>query len=173
MMYAQSVEGLLRALAPLSASAKRRFTELGVDPDKRLEPAYPREKWLELIRLACELTAPGQELEPASRALGRRFMEGYAQTLVGKAMLTMLRVIGPRRALGRMSKNFRTGNNFSETKLEEPAPGVYELWCSHVTLAGWYQGIIEGGLTLAGARDVKATLLRRENEGAVFKVEWS
>ena len=34
MMYAQSVEGLLRALAPLSASAKRRFTELGVDPDK-------------------------------------------------------------------------------------------------------------------------------------------
>ena len=171
-MYAQSVEGLFRALAPLSASVKQRFAALGVDPDKRLEPAYTREKWLELIRLACELTAPGQDVEVATRALGRRFMEGYGQTLVGKAMLTMLRVIGPRRALDRMSKNFRTGNNFSQTKLSQPSPGVYELWCSHVTIAGWYQGIIEGGLTLSGAREVKATLVRRENEGAVFRVEW-
>ena len=72
----------------------------------------------------------------------------------------------------RMSKSFRTGNNFSETRVDEPSPGRHELWCSHVTLAGWCRGIIEAGLTLAGGREVKATLLRREADGAVFAVEW-
>ena len=171
-MFSQTVEGLLRALAPMSATSKQKLAAIGVDPDQRLDAAYSREKWLELIHLACDIHHPGRDREETSYELGCRFMGTYGQTLVGKAMLTALRVIGPRRALDRMSRNFRTGNNFSETKLTEPTPGRYELWCSHVTLAGWYRGVIEAGLSLAGASDVKVTLLRREREGAVFQVEW-
>ncbi len=173
VMYAHSVQGLLRSLGPLSSTAKQRLKALGVDPDERLEAAYSREKWLELINLACELTFPGVDKEEASYQLGRRFMGAYAETLVGKAMLTMLRVIGPKRSLERMSRNFRTGNNFSQTRVSEPSPGVYELWCSHVSLAGWYRGIIEAGLERAGANQVRATLLRREDDGAVFRVQWT
>jgi uncharacterized protein (TIGR02265 family) len=172
LVFSQTVEGLLKALSPMSATSKLKLQAIGVDPDRRLEPAYSREKWLELMRLACDIHAPGKQLEPTSYDLGRRFMTAYTQGLVGKAMMAALRVIGPRRALERMSRNFRTGNNFSETKLTEPSPGRYELWCSHATIAGWYQGIIEAGLALAGATEVKATLLRRENGGAVFQVEW-
>lgn len=172
MVFSQTVDGLLKALTPMSATSKLKLVAIGVDPDQRLEPAYPREKWLELIHLACEIHAPGKDHEAASYELGRRFMTSYTQGLVGKAMMAALRVIGPRRALERMSRNFRTGNNFSETRLTEPTKGVYELWCSHATLAGWYQGIIEAGLLLAGAAEVKATLVRREQGGAVFQVEW-
>jgi uncharacterized protein (TIGR02265 family) len=172
LVFSQTVEGLLKALSPMSATSKQKLAAIGVDPDQRLEPAYTREKWLELMHLACDIHAPGRELEPASYELGRRFMAAYTEGLVGKAMMTALRVIGPKRALERMSRNFRTGNNFSETRLVERSPGSYELWCSHATIAGWYQGIIEAGLALAGAHEVKATLLRRENGGAVFQVEW-
>jgi uncharacterized protein (TIGR02265 family) len=172
LVFAQTVEGLLKALSPMSATSRQKLAAIGVDPDQRLEPAYPRDKWLELMHLACELTAPGKDHEPTSYELGRRFMGTYTQGLVGKAMMAALRVIGPKRALERMSRNFRTGNNFSETKLTEPSPGRFELWCSHATIAGWYQGIIETGLVLAGAAEAKVTLLRRQDGGAVFQVEW-
>ena len=46
------------------------------------------------------------------------FWSGYEKTLVGSALTAMLRVLGPKRTLERMTRNFRTANNYTEVTVE-------------------------------------------------------
>ena len=175
LIFAPAVEGLLRSLKPvLDASAKAKLKAAGLDPEAPVPPGVPLETWLKVITIASELVAPGTSFDEGSYRLGRRFIDGYAETLVGKALLAALRVLGPRRTLARMSRNFRSGNNFSDTTLSEPSPGDYRLWCNQVSYPHWYRGVIEAGLEAAGAREVQVELYAHDlsTKSATFRVRW-
>jgi uncharacterized protein (TIGR02265 family) len=175
LIFSQTVEGLLRALGPLSEPSKARFRDLGVDPDGPLAPAYPVEQWLELMKLGVEVMTPELPFEEGLVLLGRRFVDGYGLTLMGKAMLMAMRLFGPQRTLARFSRNLSTGSNFFESKVSQFAPGQWALWINRVTWPGWYYGIIARGLEHAGASEVKVSLLSHEGEGlaACLLVSWS
>ncbi len=175
LVFSQTVDGLFRALRPLSQSAKDRFRALGVDPDQRLDPAYPVEQWLKMMQLGVELFAPGRPFEEGIYALGRRFVDGYGETMVGKAMLVGMRLLGPERTLARFSRNLKTGSTFFESTVTPRGAGCWELWINRVTWPGWYFGLVEGGLTHAGARGVKVSLLSHEGPGlgARLLVSWA
>lgn len=173
LIFAQTFEGLLRALGPkLDERMATELRKAGVDPAAELKPAYPLAVFQQTIRLVGEAVAPGQPPEVQTFEAGRAFIDGYGQTMVGKAMLGMMRVIGARRSLERLSRQFRTGNNFSETTLRELGDGEYELWVNQVTIPGWYRGLITAGLERAGAREVTVELLTQADAAGTFRIKW-
>ncbi|MEW5740285.1 MAG: DUF2378 family protein [Myxococcota bacterium] len=173
LIFSQTFEGLFRAAAEsLDEPTIAALKAAGIDPQEELKPAYPLAVFHAVARLLAERLFPGLESEEQLRRLGRRFMDGYAQTMVGRAMVGVMRVIGPRRTLERLSRQFRTGNNFSETRVEELGPGHSQLWCNQASFPAWYEGIVARGLEFTGARDVQVALIRRDEAGATFRITW-
>lgn len=174
LIFVQTFEGLTRAYGSrFTPELLTNFRLYGFDPE-RLLPAYPQKTFIEVVRLIARALNPGLEENEAIRAVGRGFIDGYDETLVGRAMLGMIRLIGPRRTLERLTRQFRTGNNFSDTRLMQKGPTEYELWCNEVRLPGWYQGIISRGLEVAGSRDVSVEVVNRDDSGGgTFLIRWA
>ncbi len=174
LIFSQTVEGLFRSLGPLSDDAVARFRAIGVDPKQALAPAYPVEQWLQLMKAAAEWRYPSMPFSEAMEALGRGFVDGYGETMIGKAMLAMLRVMGPKWALARFRRSLSTGSNFFETTAVERTPREVEVSLNRCTWPEWYFGIIGRGLEHAGAKNVSVSLLSHEGSGraATLLVTW-
>jgi uncharacterized protein (TIGR02265 family) len=172
LIFSQTIEGLFRAMAAEREVLRPQLVALGVDPRAPLRPAYPLPVFLEVVGLFGARLLPGATPEAQACEVGRRFISGYGETMVGRAMLGMTRLIGPRRTLERLSRQFRTGNNFSETKLTEVGPQRFELWCNQVTSPGWYRGLLLAGLEHSGARAVEVTFVGSDTEGGRFHISW-
>lgn len=174
LIFAQTFEGLLRSLTgKLTPRLATGLRERGFDPGLPLLPAYPQAVFVEVVSFLSRELHPGLGPDDASCALGRGFMDGYGETMVGRAMMAMMRLIGPRRTLERVSRQFRTGNNFSETKLTPVGATEYHLWVNECRLPGWYIGLLSRGLELAGAKAVKVELIHRDQAGGNFRVQWT
>jgi uncharacterized protein (TIGR02265 family) len=174
VMFSSAIEGLIRALGDrLDVTTNAPFKAAGIDLLGKIQPAYDRAIWLQASRLAGELLFPGKPVEEQQHLLGHRFMNGFAETLVGKALATMMRMVGPRKTLDRIQRNFRMGNNFTEATLREVELHVCELWISPVAYPEFYQGLVEAGLMLAGGKSVEAMPVKREGESVTLRVRWS
>ena len=89
-------------------------------------------------------------------------------------MFGVLKVIGPKKALARMERNFRSGNNYLRTRFTELGPREVELWFSHLHgQPGFSGGIIRAGGQLIGAKDLRVEVVRVEGDAGVFRVTWS
>lgn len=184
LLFSQAAESLQRALGPLlTAQARQRFKELGLDYSKPLEPAYPLAAWRKVVNYAGELVAPHQPYDRQQFALGSRFITAYTDTVIGRATLGFMRLLGPRRTLERMAKTLRTGNNYSETKLTQLGPNVFELWCNHVQNPSFYRGMLQTGLEHTGITGVQVTTSAIDrppgdvstatgDTGASFRISW-
>lgn len=174
VVFEQTIEGLLRALGPhLNDATRARLKAVGLDVDGKLKVAYPVTIWIEVLWIAGEVLAPGKDRDEATYIVGRRFLEAYEATLMGKAACAMARVVGPKRTLDRMTRNFRTGSSYGTSRLVELGGGRYEAHCFPVSVPGFYRGLIEAGLEVAGAKNARVTLVRWERpEEAVYEVTW-
>lgn len=174
LVFLQTFEGLTRAYGShFDHELQTNFRLYGFDPE-RLLPAYPQQTFIEVLRLLARKLHPELEQNDAIRLTARGFMDGYDQTLVGKAMLAAIRIIGPRRTLERLTRQFRTGNNFSDTRLTQLGPTEFELWCNEVQLPGWYEGLVGRGLEIAGATDLTVHFVKRDDSGGgTFHLRWS
>lgn len=174
VVFEQTIEGLIRALGPkLDESVKDRFKAAGLDVRQKLKVAYPVTTWVEVLWIAGQVLAPGLERDEATYIVGKRFIQAYELTLMGKATTTMARVVGPRRTLERMTRNFRTGSSYGTSRLVELAPGRFEIYCFPVSVPGFYRGMLEAGVEVAGGKNVRVQLARWEKpEEAVFEVTW-
>lgn len=174
LIFAQTFEGLFRAVsARLDERLSEALRQLGVDPNAELKPAYPLAVFLATVKLLGHELFPEAPEEERQYQLGCLFMDGYRQTMVGRAMVGMMRIIGPRRTLERLSRQFRTGNNFSETKVEDLGPNECRLWCNQVTVPGWYRGLVTKGLEFSGATNVQISLIAHDAAGGTFHIRWS
>lgn len=173
LIFAQTFEGLLRSLSgKLTPALTAGLRERGLDPGATLLPAYPRQVFTDVISFVARELHPGLSPDAGVIAVGRTFMDGYGETMIGRAMMAMMRLIGPRRTLERVTRQFRTGNNYSETKLIAVGATEYHLWVNEVRLPGWYIGIVSRGLELAGGLDVKVELSQHDEAGGTFVVKW-
>lgn len=172
VIFLQAFESLQRALGErLDPALRGRFkAELGVDFG-HLNPAYPLEAWNRGVRLAMQVLFPGDPR--AERLMGARIVQTFAETTIGGALFVMLRVMGPRRALVRLTRNLRTSNNYSETSTKELDPNTYEVWINQVELPHFDAGVLEAGLSNAGARDVKVDVVSTDAKGTTYRVGWS
>ena len=174
LIFAQTFEGLVRSIGPgLTPELRRGMRELGFNCDARLEPAYSIEVFCAVVEFVARSLYPSMSLDEAIAQVGRGFMDGFDETLIGRAMLGMMRVIGPEGSLKRVTQNFRTANNYSQTRLTRLAPRHFELWVNELRMPGWYVGIISRGLELAGGQNPRVVLDRRDPvQGGHFRVEW-
>jgi len=176
LVFEQTIESMFhRALnGRLTPRCKARLREAGLDVDQKPRPAYTLEAWMNFLRIAAEELHPGEPLEQAAFKLGLVYMEGFRETMLGRAVLSLLRVLGPRRALGRAAQSFRSSNNYTETRLTEVGPRHFELWLNEVgPLPSFSAGLIHGGLKVSGARDIVVDITGYDGHACTFRVQWS
>jgi uncharacterized protein (TIGR02265 family) len=130
LVFDQAVDGLfLRGHGDkLTPAMKAELKVLGVDLDKKLLPAYP----LKTINAATEVMrrhvyAHLADDAEAYRVMGEAILDGYFDTVLGRAMANLLRVIGFRKAIDRMPRNLASGNNYQVAALNWLGPNEVEL----------------------------------------------
>lgn len=143
----------------------------GVD-FKKLQAAYPAQTWREVSRIAARGLFPGQPPDKADFQLGQRFMEQYAQTIIGRALMATLSVIGPRRAFTRVSRSFRTSNNYTEDRVTAHGPNDYELWLNEVLVPWVNAGVLQAALSAIGAKGCVVEVVALDAEGVTYRCRW-
>ncbi len=172
VVFAASMEAALRAFEPTTPEERVCFEALGLKLEA-LEPAYPLEAWHTLLDTSAASRFPRlPEFERYSQ-LGRLFMHGYARTSVGGALLSLLRVVGPERAVQRMTRNFRTANDFTDVEVLLLPPNGALLRFTHVERPGFVHGLLTAAMEAAEAPNLSVQFLSNEGAAATFEVRWS
>jgi uncharacterized protein (TIGR02265 family) len=175
IIFGTSVEGMLRALGPdrEAPEVKAALVALGVNPERML-PGYNVPTYVKLMEFIGAHRFPTLKGEARDRELGREFIRGFAQTLVGKATMAMGRVLGPRRATMRLTRSMRTVNNYSTSGCSELNATSMEVWCEPVLRPWYYVGVFEeGGRSLHGpSYSVELRKFEPRSERAEFLISW-
>jgi len=172
VVFVAGMEGLIKALEPrVDAAFWKKLRERGFDREKPLLAATPAKTWLLVLEAGVE--AVGGDRTAALRALGVAAIEGFQQTLVGRALFPLLKLIGLKRGLERISRSFQSGNDFLDMKLVSFEPGEARLEAREVLGVGeHFAGMLIAGCTAVGAREVSCET-RPAGNGAHFVVKWS
>lgn len=184
-VFSSALEGFGRAFRPrISPAAIDELRALGLDFD-RLQPAYSLHVWEQTVRVVARALFPSMSPEDAWRRLGREFVPGYTETLLGRALLGMARIVGPRRLMERIGRNLRSGGNFAvvtthvvsanEVEVESSidAPFLAEWAGRDLVMHSYRQGVLEGALE---AINVQGTVVLahvdRAKQSAKYRVSW-
>ncbi len=173
LVWGHTVEGLVRCVRP---RATPRWVEKmrahGLDVEKPLATAYTKEQWRHFIFTSAEELFEGT-MESRLEQLGADLMTAYAQTFLGRAVAAVLKIIGPKRTLERMTKSLRSGNNYSDTRATFTGPRRAEFWINETLGAPSYIcGAIATVMAIGGARSVRVRTLSTDGQGATFEIEW-
>jgi uncharacterized protein (TIGR02265 family) len=175
VVYRNTVEALfLKALGRrLSMRCVERVKEAGIDLRGKLQAFYPRETYYRCVRILGEELFGELGEEERMLRLGHAFMDGYEQTLIGKAMLQAVRFMGPRRTLERMTANFRSSNNYMQTELREEKPGDMHLTLSQTSGApSYFEGVLVRAMAAARAKDCRIEREASDGSRCTFHITW-
>lgn len=170
VIFSATVEGLIRAMGDkLNDAANKRFEALGMPLKGKLQPTYPRPLWIKVCLLAGEIMFPNLPPEQQRVHLGRRFISGYGETLVGKTLLTAMKLLGPRRSLERLQRSLQTGNSYTRVTLRETPEG-FELEVADAPYPEWYQGMFEAALQVTGSKTPSVTPIKRVGNDITYRI---
>lgn len=172
VVFGQSMEGIYRALAPHTPQERAAFLKAGITKEK-FNPAYPIANWLEIIDACAASRFAGQSELDRFTEVGRLFFTGFQKTLIGSALMAMLKILGPRRTLERLTRNFRTANNFTEGTLESLAPNHHRVRINYTARPGFYLGVMETGCLYAGAKGLSVTILETKDLATTYEIKWT
>src|SRR4029453_3394206 len=106
--------------------------------------------------------------------IGEACIDGFRETMLGRAVLSLLRVLGPRRALMRATQNFRAGNNYTESRLKELGPTQFELWMNEGGPDPSFTArTIHARLRVAGAHDIVIETSGYDGHPCTYRINWS
>jgi len=173
VVFEQTMEGLLRAIRPrMTPACKTRLKAAGLDIDAQLLPAYPFDVWMKCLLASAEETWPHEPRDRALFKVGEAFIEGYRETFLGRAVLGLIRVLGPRRAIHRATRNFRSGNNYTDAKITELSESCLELWMNEVgPYPTFTQGLVEAALRAAGVSP-KVEIKDHDGHACTYRCTW-
>jgi uncharacterized protein (TIGR02265 family) len=175
VVFDHTVEGLfLIALqGRLSSVAMARLRAAGMDLSKKLLPAYGFETWKRCLEVAVTDLYGRLPRDEGYRRLGHDMVQGMGKTVIGRAMVGVARLLGPLRALRRLDHNLHSADNYVQARITELSSHWCEVGINEVmNQPGYYQGILEACLEMAGAREIRVELIGREGNGASFLVQW-
>jgi uncharacterized protein (TIGR02265 family) len=176
LVFAQTFEGLFHRAykGQVTPALRERMRAHGVDLDRPLQPAYPVEAWNAALLETARALHPDLPLEAAYQKVGERFLEGFGETLIGSAMMALLRTVGYRRALARMERNFRTGNNYIRSHMVERGPTEVDVHFEDMREPpGFFTGIFLAGARMTGAQGVRVECERTGELQCRFHITWA
>jgi len=172
-VFSQSMEGLYRALAPHTPKERAAFLAAGVTSDKHFAPAYPVELHVAILDACADSRFSHLPELQRYTEVGKLFFSGFEKTLIGSALMAMLRVLGPRRTLDRLTRNFRTANNFTEGTLTTFAPNHHHVRINYTVRPGFYRGLLESGVRQAGAKDLTVNVVETKDFATTYELKWA
>ena len=176
LVFSHSLQSLLSRAFPsgVPAALKEKLRGMGVELERPLLPAYPKDTWSRCVEHGARYAFPAEPRELGWRRMGERMVEGYQETMIGRAMFSTLRLLGPRRMLLRSQKSFRSGNNYTEVRLTDVAPTVLDVWFNETdeVLRQFTLGLVLAGMRSAGAEEPRADITHRDALGVTIRASW-
>jgi len=155
VVFSQSMEGLYRALSPHTPAERAAFLAAGVKDDTKFAPAYPVDLHIAILdACAASRFAHLPELERYTE-VGKLFFTGFQKTLIGSAMLAMLKILGPRRTLDRLT------------------PTHHHVHINFTKRPGFYLGLLYSGCLHAGAKDLKITVVETKDFATTYDIQFA
>lgn len=177
LVFARTVEALfVRALENrLTPACRGHLKAAGLDLDQKLQRHYTLGQWKEFLRIAAAHVYGGVPMEAAYYSLGERFMNAYFGTFLGRAMLGVAKLAGPRKLLLCAANGFRASNNFSEVGIIERGPTSLELRMNDVLadVPTFAAGLLARAVELSGGWRVVALPEEFDGQSATFHLRWS
>jgi uncharacterized protein (TIGR02265 family) len=187
VVFATAVEGTRKAFSKqLTPELKAQLKGAGLDLDG-IQAGYSLDTWLKAMRLLAAALFPDLRPEERHRQLGREFMKGYVQTAIGFATLTTAKLIGAKRTLLRMGRNFRTAANYIDAEVTDVGPREVHLRLTvgdefrprvgpdaNDVIVHYRHGVLEETLALLGVNGTVEVLeVHPDRPGARFRITWS
>jgi uncharacterized protein (TIGR02265 family) len=175
LIFEHAVDGLFRRglAGRVTPSLKEQLREAGLDLERPLLPAYRWDTWVRCVGLTARAVYPTEAPEVGWRLIGERSVDGYRETAVGAAMFGVLRLLGPKRMLGRTRQNFRSANNYTEARITEVGPREADLWMNERGQLRYFtQGAVLAGMRGAGAKDARVEVRQFDDAGVTYRVTW-
>jgi uncharacterized protein (TIGR02265 family) len=124
----QTIDNLLRPYRNrLLPNVVRRLSALGVDANGKLLPTFLRPVQDETIRVLAEEYYPGQPMDVSTRQVGADSIRVVEESLMGRTLMRMLRLLPHQAALKRLPTLMRIGNNFLDVKVTDLGGKRYTL----------------------------------------------
>lgn len=178
LVFGQILEALfLKGLkGKLSPELIVKLRKLGLDLEKPLLPAYPRATVHECISLTARTLYPDLPISDAFYLVGKSVTPGQRSTFLGNAILTVVSLIGPHRTLERVTRTFRTTNNYMNVVLERVGDTEYLLRLDPSNeYPSYMQAVIEDLLGVANAKSLRVVVEKhdRTTEHCTYRITWS
>lgn len=180
VVYNHTVKSFLRHVLErrghLNAKVTAELGRLGLDVARPSD--MPIDAWWKVLALSVRLVAGDREQDAAWEMMGGEVMRGFAETLVGKSAFLVLRLLGPRRALRRLTEQYRTADSVTTVESRELDPTSIELVYTVVggiPQPSYVKGILKAGMELVGARDTKVSWSHDEQTPGAWRyvVSWA
>ncbi len=173
-VYKESISNILSAVEKrLSPKILERLKkDAGIEP-AALKPAYPLKTQDAMIKVLAEELYPGKHPDVATYELGTTLMARYSENVLGRAMFSVIRLLGPMRVLKRVPDFFKQGNIYVNVSLNVTGPSSYEL--DHNEVGRWphfTRGSMASSGTVIGLKDHAVELLSYDGHRAKYRVSW-
>lgn len=176
LWFQNAVEGLfIRNLSSqLNDENRRALAAAGLKLDKLL-PAYPVSVMKAALQVVGPVVLPKGTWAEQQRDLGNRLVKGYFDTVLGAALSSLLRLVGPDRGLSRLDRSLRSITNYLDCRVENRAPQQVEVVVEPVDGLSWFLlGIFEGsgGLLFTKGGTSTIELLNETAEQCRLRITW-
>lgn len=146
----------------------------GMGIDARRPRDLPQAAWYRMMALAAERIGPGRPTSDNLERVGRAFLRGYTESVVGRAILIGARLMGPRRTLLRMAESFKSGDTSTTIIATEPGPGMVDILVNpDGGVPAYFCGLFSELLNLIGVVSNQVEVRTSPYGGSVFRVSWS
>ncbi|MBL8913612.1 MAG: DUF2378 family protein [Archangium sp.] len=129
VIYRHTVEAFVQRVITraglLSIDFSRELLALGLDVHRCRDVDLAT--WSQVVRATAKRMSPGKSEDAALEDVGRAMLVGFAESLVGKGLMFILRRLGARHALLRMPQNYRSADSVTEVTAREVSPFTVEL----------------------------------------------
>jgi uncharacterized protein (TIGR02265 family) len=171
-VYAHTVEGLFfkalraRITPPVAAQLK----ELGIDLAGKPREV-PHLQWKEALVIAASLFEGTDDQR--FRQIGQSVLRHYEETVMGRAVVAVMRILGPTRIFHRVNQTLRSANNYI---VAEFTPAGERAWDGIVNECNgnphYIAGVLEQGLIISGAKEVDVAVRNFDGHAAMFSIRW-
>lgn len=170
VIYRHTVEAFLERVV-----LRRQLLTSAVLRARGLWPArdLPLAQWVALLEEVAGLLAPAAPRDEALEQVGRELIRGYAETLVGRSVQLVARLLGPQRALLRLSDSFGTADSTSQVSARAEGPRQVRIeFGDDAGTPTYLEGIFRQLLEALGVGTVRIARQREASGHTVFLVSW-